>query len=100
MTAEWPGRCANRHKWRHSGPGLRELVPRAVISGFLQCSRTKRVQLTGGRMFTVKKTILILAAALFVLPGVVLAQGKGGDKPTGTTTVPVGGDTSLDGLMK
>ena len=51
-------------------------------------------------MFTVKKTILILAAALTVLPGVVLAQGKGGDKPTGTTTVPVGGEMSLDGLMK
>jgi hypothetical protein len=51
-------------------------------------------------MFTVKKTILILAAALAVLPGFALAQGKGGDKPTGTTTVPVGGEMSLDGLAK
>ena len=55
-------------------------------------------------MFTVKKTILIVAAALFVLPSVALAQGKGndkgGDKPAGTTTVPVGGEMSLDGLAK
>ena len=55
-------------------------------------------------MFTVKKTILIVAAALVVLPSVALAQGKGGDKggdkPTGTTTVPVGGEMSLDGLAK
>ena len=55
-------------------------------------------------MLTVKKTILIVAAALFVLPSVALAQGKGndkgGDKPTGTTTVPVGGEMSLEALAK
>jgi hypothetical protein len=50
-------------------------------------------------MFTVKKTILILAAALFVLPCVALAQGKGGGKPTGTTTVPVGGNATVETLV-
>jgi hypothetical protein len=50
-------------------------------------------------MFTVKKTILILAAALLALPGVALAQGKGGGKPTGTTVVPTGGNATVDNLV-
>lgn len=47
-----------------------------------------------------KKFMLLLAAALFVLPATGMAQGKGSGKPTGTTTVPVGGNNSFDGLVQ
>jgi hypothetical protein len=51
-------------------------------------------------MFTFKKITMLLVAALLVVPAIATAQSKGGGKPTGTTTVPVGGELSADSLAQ